>query len=175
MLILLSSGTRGRVSHVTHTANWFRFGLPGTAQISSKISESATERRFNNTHITHSLNMASLLKASNEIHDKQLSKRAKGKGKAEDGADAPMKMRKDKVLLLCSRGVTQRHRHLMHDLEVLLPHTKKGELGSRGLRFPLLWLTPRVGNARAALIARLQARHEVLPAPHQRARRPALM
>lgn len=71
--------------------------------------------------------MASLLKASNEIHDKQLSKRAKGKGKAEDGADTPAKMRKDKVLMLCSRGVTQRHRHLMHDLEVLLPHTKKGE------------------------------------------------
>lgn len=38
------------------------------------------------------------------------------------------KKRKDKVMMLSSRGVTQRMRHLMNDLEVLLPHTKKGKL-----------------------------------------------
>ncbi|ORX37807.1 putative ribosomal large subunit assembly and maintenance-related protein [Kockovaella imperatae] len=55
----------------------------------------------------------------------------KGKSKAdqnelEQSAEgSSSKPRKDKVLMLCSRGVTQRHRHLMRDLEVLLPHTKK--------------------------------------------------
>ena len=44
-------------------------------------------------------------------------------GNAEASGSKP---RKDKVLLLSSRGVTQRMRHLMHDLEALLPHTKKG-------------------------------------------------
>ncbi|KAJ1835549.1 Ribosome biogenesis protein brx1 [Coemansia sp. RSA 2706] len=32
---------------------------------------------------------------------------------------------KNRVLLVASRGVTYRHRHLMNDLETLLPHTKK--------------------------------------------------
>ena len=33
---------------------------------------------------------------------------------------------KQRVLLLSSRGITQRMRHLMNDLEALLPQTKKG-------------------------------------------------
>jgi len=74
-----------------------------------------------------STTMASLLKASNEIRKEA---KGKGKGKADESTEvAPVKLRKDKVLMLCSRGVTQRHRHLMRDLEVLLPHTKKGEYG----------------------------------------------
>ncbi|KAJ1885716.1 Ribosome biogenesis protein brx1, partial [Kickxella alabastrina] len=32
---------------------------------------------------------------------------------------------KQRVLLVASRGVTYRHRHLMNDLEALLPHSKK--------------------------------------------------
>ncbi|KAJ2348954.1 Ribosome biogenesis protein brx1 [Coemansia erecta] len=32
---------------------------------------------------------------------------------------------KNRVLLVASRGVTYRHRHLLNDLEALLPHTKK--------------------------------------------------
>jgi hypothetical protein len=76
---------------------------------------------------------------------KQASKN-KGKGKASDAdiaesvefngsgsgaattSKAVEKRRKDKVLMVSSRGVTGRMRHLMHDLEVLLPHVKKGEL-----------------------------------------------
>ncbi|TDL25018.1 Brix-domain-containing protein [Rickenella mellea] len=63
---------------------------------------------------------------------------AKGKGKRrldvdEDndelmaGTDAPPKRKKNKqrVLLLSSRGITHRMRHLMNDLEALLPHVKK--------------------------------------------------
>lgn len=44
-----------------------------------------------------------------------------------EAAQQVEKKRKDKVLMLSSRGVTQRMRHLMMDLEALLPHTKKGE------------------------------------------------
>ena len=36
------------------------------------------------------------------------------------------KKNKQRVLLLSSRGVTHRMRHLMNDLETLLPHVKKG-------------------------------------------------
>jgi len=34
---------------------------------------------------------------------------------------------RQKVLILSSRGVTQRMRHVMNDLSALLPQTKKGE------------------------------------------------
>jgi len=34
---------------------------------------------------------------------------------------------KQRVLLLSSRGINHRMRHLMNDLAVLLPHIKKGE------------------------------------------------
>lgn len=36
------------------------------------------------------------------------------------------KRNKQRVLLLSSRGITHRMRHLMNDLETLLPHVKKG-------------------------------------------------
>lgn len=78
--------------------------------------------------------MASILKA-------QSSSSAKGKGKRRhddvdedhkmvEVGEAPVKKlrNKQRVLLLSSRGVTLRMRHLMNDLEVLLPHVKKGEL-----------------------------------------------
>ncbi|OBZ69172.1 Ribosome biogenesis protein BRX1 [Grifola frondosa] len=74
--------------------------------------------------------MASLLK----VQKKNSSKAdAKGKRKAEAMdvdeeifAPATKKPRnKQRVLLLSSRGITHRMRHLMNDLEVLLPHVKK--------------------------------------------------
>ncbi|KAF7323122.1 Ribosome biogenesis protein BRX1 [Mycena chlorophos] len=66
--------------------------------------------------------MSSLLKAA-----------SKAKRKADamdvddvDAGDRPVKKRnKQRVLLLSSRGITHRMRHLMNDLEVLLPHVKK--------------------------------------------------
>lgn len=75
-------------------------------------------------------NMASLLK------EKSVKKAdAKGKRKADDmevdqqeRAPAAKKPRnKQRVLMLSSRGINHRMRHLMNDLEVLLPHVKKGE------------------------------------------------
>jgi len=43
--------------------------------------------------------------------------------------DQPVKKLKNKqrVLMLSSRGINHRMRHLMNDLAVLLPHVKKGE------------------------------------------------
>ncbi|ADV22406.1 ribosome biogenesis protein BRX1 [Cryptococcus gattii E566] len=49
----------------------------------------------------------------------------KTKSKDKAGSSEGVKPRKDKVLMLSSRGVTQRMRHLMRDLEALLPHVKR--------------------------------------------------
>lgn len=70
--------------------------------------------------------MASVLKA-------QTKNAAKGKRKAEDmdvdvngtEVQAPRKRNKQRVLMLSSRGITHRMRHLMNDMETLLPHVKK--------------------------------------------------
>lgn len=76
--------------------------------------------------------MASVLKAQ-KANAAKLETKNVGKRKADDmDADdeekpTPKKLRnKQRVLLLSSRGVTHRMRHLMNDLEVLLPHVKKG-------------------------------------------------
>lgn len=84
--------------------------------------------------------MASILKAQKSNASKADLK-GKGKRKAEDmdvdedvAVELPpskMKKNKQRVLLLSSRGITHRMRHLMNDLEALLPHVKKGELISR--------------------------------------------
>ncbi|KAI0929029.1 hypothetical protein AcW1_006088 [Taiwanofungus camphoratus] len=76
--------------------------------------------------------MASLLKVQ-KVNALNADAKGKGKRKAEDidadeevHAPAPKKLRnKQRVLLLSSRGITHRMRHLMNDLEVLLPHVKK--------------------------------------------------
>lgn len=48
-----------------------------------------------------------------------------------DMTGPPKKRRnKQRVLMLCSRGATHRMRHLMNDLEVLLPQVKKGAFES---------------------------------------------
>ena len=83
--------------------------------------------------------MAPVLKVHEQ--DTAIMEKRKGKRKVddlnEDGegrADVPMsdnkspkkKRNKQRVLLLSSRGITHRMRHLMNDLETLLPHVKKG-------------------------------------------------
>ena len=49
---------------------------------------------------------------------------------ADVDMEGPPKKRRNKqrVLMLCSRGATHRMRHLINDLEVLLPQVKKGTL-----------------------------------------------
>lgn len=78
--------------------------------------------------------MASVLKAQSANAKRAGSKRKRNDA-VSDAADDTVenttepKRRKNKqrVLLLSSRGVTHRMRHLMADLEVLLPHVKKGK------------------------------------------------
>lgn len=43
----------------------------------------------------------------------------------EESASSTIKRNKQKVLILSSRGVTYRHRHLLNDLHSLLPHSRK--------------------------------------------------
>jgi ribosome biogenesis protein BRX1 len=76
--------------------------------------------------------MSSVLKAQKANATKS---DPKGKRKADemdvDDVETPLpkkKKNKQRVLLLSSRGITHRMRHFMNDLEVLLPHVKKGEL-----------------------------------------------
>jgi ribosome biogenesis protein BRX1 len=81
--------------------------------------------------------MAPVLKV-HEKKDTAIMEKRKGKRKVddlnEDGQDdvvlgpSPDKKKRNKqrVLLLSSRGITHRMRHLMNDLETLLPHVKKG-------------------------------------------------
>ncbi|KAK7467371.1 Ribosome biogenesis protein brx1 [Stygiomarasmius scandens] len=74
--------------------------------------------------------MASVLKVQ-KANAAKADAKAKGKRKADDmdvdvEETAPKKKKnKQRVLLLSSRGVTHRMRHLMNDLEALLPHVKK--------------------------------------------------
>lgn len=55
---------------------------------------------------------------------KSLSK-AKGEKASVDGAPSGIKKNKQRVLILSSRGVTYRHRHLLADIHALLPHSRK--------------------------------------------------
>ncbi|KAF5874261.1 putative ribosome biogenesis protein brx1 protein [Botrytis fragariae] len=50
---------------------------------------------------------------------------SKTTGHKEDGPANGVKKNKQRVLILSSRGITYRHRHLLNDLASLLPHGKK--------------------------------------------------
>lgn len=54
---------------------------------------------------------------------------AKGKRKHEDGEEPssvlPLRRNRQRVLMVPSRGVTSQMRHLIADLEALLPHSKR--------------------------------------------------
>ena len=97
--------------------------------------------------------MASVLKAQ-KANASLIDAKGKGKRKAdamdvdEEAVESsvPMKKKKNKqrVLMLSSRGVTHRMRHLMNDLEVLLPHVKKGASTS---------ISPRLCGSERALLS----------------------
>lgn len=58
---------------------------------------------------------------------KALSKKRTAEDDNDSNAPQAKKVQnKQRVLVLSSRGVTERYRHLMNDLQALLPHTKKG-------------------------------------------------
>ncbi|KZF20596.1 Brix-domain-containing protein [Xylona heveae TC161] len=56
---------------------------------------------------------------------KSLSKTASNGADAADKPSAGVKHNRQRVLMLTSRGVTYRHRHLLNDLNALLPHSRK--------------------------------------------------
>lgn len=70
--------------------------------------------------------MASLLKTKEANAAKRKEKRKADDTDVDLSQGPKPKRNKQRVLLLSSRGVTHRMRHLMNDLEVLLPHVKKG-------------------------------------------------
>ena len=83
--------------------------------------------------------MASILKAQTANASKAEAKK-KGKRKADDipideerndTITTKKPKNKQRVLMLSSRGITHRMRHLMNDLEVLMPHVKKGTFYSQ--------------------------------------------
>lgn len=112
--------------------------------------------------------MASVLKAQ-RANAFKLETKAKGKRKADDmdvdeepQAPPAKKKNKQRVLLLSSRGITHRMRHLMNDLEALLPHVKKGEV------LASLW-----SNIRNLLLrARFETRLKISTPPPSRTSRP---
>ncbi|KAF9584612.1 Ribosome biogenesis protein brx1 [Lunasporangiospora selenospora] len=59
------------------------------------------------------------------VYKQQKSKKDKADGVVEKSDAKAIFKNKQRVLLLCSRGVNYRHRHLLSDLENLLPHAKK--------------------------------------------------
>lgn len=72
-------------------------------------------------------------------HEEYLSGSSLSSSESEDGCELsdteiqetnqrPLK-ENHKVLILASRGINARHRHLMLDLHNLLPHSKKGISG----------------------------------------------
>lgn len=74
-------------------------------------------------------------KESTNLKEKSELKRPREEDDEEmadvDMSGPPKKRRnKQRVLMLCSRGATHRMRHLMNDLEVLLPQVKKGAFES---------------------------------------------
>lgn len=73
--------------------------------------------------------MASVMKAQ-KAQGAKTDKKGKRKADAmevdESPEQAPKRLKnKQRVLMLSSRGITHRMRHLMNDLETLLPHVKK--------------------------------------------------
>ena len=71
--------------------------------------------------------MASMYKSA-------LKKRDRSKDAADDNtARTPTVRNKQRVLILSTRGINSRQRHLMTDIEALLPHSK------RGRRQQLVW------------------------------------
>jgi hypothetical protein len=75
--------------------------------------------------------MASVLRAQEQNEEKATRKRKAVEIEVGSDSERPrVKRNKQRVLMLSSRGITHRMRHLMNDLEALLPHVKKGARGS---------------------------------------------
>lgn len=139
--------------------------------VSNQILEIAAKSLF--TIPTSFSIMSSILKAQKANASKS---DLKGKRKRREdemdvdedediGGNVPVakkKKNKQRVLLLSSRGITHRMRHLMNDLEALLPHVKKGAYFAK----------PRIMSIYSFGISRLETRFKITTEPDPRARGP---
>lgn len=72
--------------------------------------------------------MASILKTATKEAGKRKADDAElGQSQDANGIGSVARKNKQRVLMLPSRGVTSQMRHLVTDLEALMPHCKKGE------------------------------------------------
>ena len=123
-------------------------------QFSKSARSSTPPKSIGQSTTLNLIIMASVLKAQKK---NQSVKDSKGKRKADamdidDEVPSPKRLKnKQRVLMLSSRGVTHRMRHLMNDLEVLLPHIKKGKTALLQAR-----LKQRPHTHRSRLQTRLQ-------------------
>lgn len=76
--------------------------------------------------------MASILRQANK---RKAVPTDAGEEVQQGGAGEAIRRNKQRVLLIPSRGVTSQMRHLVSDLEVLMPHSKKGEYPVVGAMF----------------------------------------
>lgn len=95
----------------------------------------------------------------------QASKAAKGKRKADgedvDAVAAPIRRNKQRVLMLPSRGVTSRMRHLINDLESLMPHAKKDSKLDSKSQLHLLNELAELNNCNNALYFEARKREDL--------------
>ncbi|TKY86426.1 hypothetical protein EX895_004575 [Sporisorium graminicola] len=95
----------------------------------------------------------------------QASKAAKGKRKADAQDDAaiaaPIRRNKQRVLMLPSRGVTSRMRHLINDLETLMPHAKKDSKLDSKSQLHLLNELAELNNCNNALYFEARKREDL--------------
>lgn len=96
----------------------------------------------------------------------QASKAAKGKRKADaqdqDAVAAPpIRRNKQKVLMLPSRGVTSRMRHLINDLESLMPHAKKDSKHDSKSHLHMLNETAELNNCNNTLYFEARKREDL--------------
>ena len=96
----------------------------------------------------------------------QASKAAKGKRKADAQDDdatitAPIRRNKQRVLMLPSRGVTSRMRHLINDLESLMPHAKKDSKLDSKSQLHLLNELAELNNCNNALYFEARKREDL--------------
>ncbi|GAC92970.1 hypothetical protein PHSY_000530 [Pseudozyma hubeiensis SY62] len=90
---------------------------------------------------------------------------AKGKRKADaaddDAVAAPIRRNKQRVLMLPSRGVTSRMRHLINDLESLMPHAKKDSKLDSKSQLHLLNELAELNNCNNALYFEARKREDL--------------
>ncbi len=108
--------TMAACSHALLHASFFRSSLPTPMPLSS-----STQLHFALSLVRNqTVSMAATYKRLKQ-EQQELANLESG----TSGATVETKKNKQRVLVLASRGITQRYRHLMEDVLTLLPHSVK--------------------------------------------------